>query len=166
MESALHERDPGPRDIFDTFFRFQEALHEMLGFLPESEVLPDANEFSVINRFLDHWLHLTGTVDTDIAQYPVWCHVTELIKDLEPSNPSLWSNRVQPLLHQLQNTYYAPARSIRIPKTLFKHLPLPPYPPHWVDEQDTHAPPTQPTRRTGTRRGPSYLSSSTRPQLA
>ena len=79
----------------------------MLGSLPESEVLPDANEFSVINRFLDHWLHLTGTVDTDIARYPVWRHVTELIEDLEPSNPSLWSNRV---LHQLENTEYAQLR--------------------------------------------------------
>ena len=109
VESALHERDPGPRDVFDTFFRFQEALHEMLESLPEFEVHPDADEVSVLNRVLDHWLHLTGTVDTDIARYPVWCHVTELIEDLEPSNPSLWSNRVQPLLHQLQNTYYAQA---------------------------------------------------------
>ena len=71
VESALHEMDPGPRDVFDTFFRFQEALHEMLESLPDSEVLPDANEFSVLNRLLVHCLHLTWTVDTDFARYPV-----------------------------------------------------------------------------------------------
>ena len=84
MESALQERNPGHRDVDDTFFRFQEALHEMLESLPASEVLQDANEFSVLNRLLDKWLHLTGTVDTDIARYPVWRHVTELVDDLEP----------------------------------------------------------------------------------
>ena len=66
----------------------------MLESLPASGVLQDANEFSVLNRLLDKRLHLTGTVDTDIARYPVWRHVTELVEDLEPSNPSLWSNRV------------------------------------------------------------------------
>ena len=81
-ESALHERDPGPRDVFDTFFRLQEALHEMLASLPASEVLPDANEFSTLNQLLDKWLQLTGTVDSDIARYPVWHHVTELVEDL------------------------------------------------------------------------------------
>ena len=30
VESSLHERDHGHRKVFDTFFRFQEALHEML----------------------------------------------------------------------------------------------------------------------------------------
>ena len=165
VESARHERNPGPQDVFDTFFRFQEAFHDILESLPEFEVHPDAAEFSVLNRVLDHWLHLTGTVDIDIARYPVWRQVTELIEDLEPSNPSLWSNRVQPLLHQLQTTHYAPVRSILIPKTFLQHPPLPPYPPHCVDEQDTYAPPAPPTRRTGTRRGPSYLISSSRPQL-
>ena len=92
VESALQERAPGHRDVFDTFFRFQETLHEMLESLPEFEVLPDTDKFIVLNRFLDHWLHLTGTVDTDIARYPVWRQVTELIEDLEPSNSSLCSN--------------------------------------------------------------------------
>ena len=35
VESALHERHPGPQDVFDTFFRFQEAFHDMLESLPE-----------------------------------------------------------------------------------------------------------------------------------
>ena len=82
VESALHDRNSGPRDIFDTFFRFREALHKMLESLPESDVLQDANEFSVLNRLLDKWLHLTGTVDTDIARYQVWRHVTELTEDI------------------------------------------------------------------------------------
>ena len=71
VESALHDRNSGSRDVYDTFFRFQEALHEMLESLPASEVLPDTNEFSVLNRLLDKWLHLTWTVDTDIARYPI-----------------------------------------------------------------------------------------------
>ena len=78
VESALHERNPGPQDVFDTFFRFQEAFHYMLESLPEFEVHPDAAEFSVLNLVLDHWLQLTGTVDTDIARYHVWRQVTEL----------------------------------------------------------------------------------------
>ena len=76
--------NPGPRDVYDTFFRFQEALHEMHESLSSSEVLIAAHEFSVLNRLLDKWLHLTGTVDTYIARYPVWRHVTELV---EYSNP-------------------------------------------------------------------------------
>ena len=36
VESALQERSPGPLDVYDTFFRFQEALHEMLESLPAS----------------------------------------------------------------------------------------------------------------------------------
>ena len=63
----------------------------MLESLPASEVLPDANEFSILNQLLDKWLHLTGTVDSDIDRCPVWRHVAELVEDLEPSNPSLWS---------------------------------------------------------------------------
>ena len=59
---------------------------------PESEVLPDAKEFSVLNHLLDKRRHLTWTVDTDIARHPVWRHVTKLIEDLEPSNPSICGN--------------------------------------------------------------------------
>ena len=165
VESALHERNPGPQDVFDTFFRFQEAFHDMLESLPEFEFHPDANAFSVLNDAIDLWLHHTGTVDTDIARYHVWSQGTELIEDLEPSNPSLWSNRVQPLLHQLQNTCYAPVRSIHIPTTRCQRSTLPLYPPHCVDEQDSYAPPAPPPRRTSSRRGPPYLSSSSRPQL-
>ena len=83
VESALHERHAGPRDVSDTFFRFQEALHEMLESLPDSEVPPAVSEFSALNRLLDKWLHLTGTVDTDTARYHVWRRVTELVEDLD-----------------------------------------------------------------------------------
>ena len=82
VESALLERNPRLQDVFDTFFRFQEAFHEMLESLPESEVHPNADEVGVFNRMLDHWLHLTGTLDHDIARYPVWRQVTEHIEDL------------------------------------------------------------------------------------
>ena len=40
----------------------------MLELLPPSEVIPDANEFSVLNRLLDKWIHITCTVDTDVAR--------------------------------------------------------------------------------------------------
>ena len=36
VESALDERDPRPRDVFDTFFRIQEAIHDMLESLHDS----------------------------------------------------------------------------------------------------------------------------------
>ena len=70
---------PGLRDVIDTFFRLQDTLHEMLESLPASEGLADADELNTLNQLLAHWLHHTRTVDTDIARYPVWRNVTELI---------------------------------------------------------------------------------------
>ena len=61
------ESAPGHRDVFDTFLRFQETLHDMLESLPASEVFPDPAELDALNQLLDKWLHLTGTVDSDIA---------------------------------------------------------------------------------------------------
>ena len=46
VESALQERNPGPQEVYDTFFRFQEAYNEMHEVLQSSEILPDAREFS------------------------------------------------------------------------------------------------------------------------
>ena len=54
VESALQEMTPGLRDVFDTFFRFQDTLHEMLESLPATEVLPDADELSTLNQLLAH----------------------------------------------------------------------------------------------------------------
>ena len=48
VESAIQERTPGLRDIFDTFFQVQDTLHELLESLPTSEVLPDADELSTL----------------------------------------------------------------------------------------------------------------------
>ena len=45
VESALPERNPEPLDVYDTFFRFQEAFKEMHEVLPSYEILPDAREF-------------------------------------------------------------------------------------------------------------------------
>ena len=42
VESALQDRNPEPRDIYDTFFRFQEAFNEMHEVLPSYKILPDA----------------------------------------------------------------------------------------------------------------------------
>ena len=84
VESARHERNPGPQDVFDTFFRFQEAFHDMLESLPELEVQQDAANFYVLKQFLDHWLHHTWAVDTFIARFPDWRQVIELIQELEP----------------------------------------------------------------------------------
>ena len=103
MESALQDRNQGPRDVYETLFLFQGAFNGMLEDLPSSEVLPDSREFSFLNKLLDQWLQLSGSVDTDIPRYHVWRYVTELVEDLEPSNPGLWSNRVQPLLRLLKN---------------------------------------------------------------
>ena len=110
----------------------------MLESLPASKVLPDADEFSTINQLLDKWLHLTGTVDSDIARYQVWRHITELVEDLEPSNPRLWNRGILPLQRQLQKPEYAPPRSISIREPTFNHHQLPPYPPHWVVENDNY----------------------------
>ena len=52
----------------------------MLEDLPASEVLPDSREFTYLNDILDQWLQLSGTVDTDIARYPVWRGVTDLVE--------------------------------------------------------------------------------------
>ena len=93
MESALDERLPDLREVFDSFFRFQESLHDMLESLPASEVEPVPAELDTLNQLLDKWLLLTGTVDADIARYHIWRHIQELIEDLEPSNPRLWSRR-------------------------------------------------------------------------
>ena len=70
----------------------------MLESLPASDVAPDPAELDALNQLLDKWLLLNGTVDSDIARYPVWRHNQELIEDLEPSNPRLWNRRIQPLL--------------------------------------------------------------------
>ena len=43
----------------------------MLESLPASEVYPDHDELNALNQLLDKWFHLTGTVDSDIARYPV-----------------------------------------------------------------------------------------------
>ena len=124
MESALQERNPEPRDVYDTFFRFQEAFNEMLEVLPSYKILPDAREIRYLNKLLDKWLQLTGTIDTDIARYPVWRQVADLVGDLEASNPELWSNRVQPLLQLLQHPDYAPPLGIHIREPRFDHMPL------------------------------------------
>ena len=58
----------------------------MLEDLQASDVLPDPCEFSYLSNLLDQLLQLSGTVETDIARYHVWRYVTELVKDLEPSN--------------------------------------------------------------------------------
>ena len=70
----------------------------MLESLPASEVAPDKAELDALTGLLDKWLLLTGTVDSDIARYPIWRHTQELIEDLEPSNPRFWNRRIQPLL--------------------------------------------------------------------
>ena len=59
----------------------------MLESLPASEVFPDTAELDALNQLLDKWLILTGTVDADIARYPVWHHITELVEDLNPRAP-------------------------------------------------------------------------------
>ena len=69
VEFALQDRNPGPRDVYDTFFRFQEAFNGLLEDLPFSEILPDSSDFTFLNMLLDQWLQLTGTVDMDIARY-------------------------------------------------------------------------------------------------
>ena len=79
VESVLHERLPDLRDVFETFFRVQETIHDMLESLPASEVAPDTAELDALTNLLDKWLSLTGTVDSDIARYPVWRHIQELI---------------------------------------------------------------------------------------
>ena len=79
VESALHKRVQEHRDVFDTFFRFQDTIHDMLESLPASEVFPDTAELDALNQLLDKWLLLSGTVDADIARYHVWRHITELI---------------------------------------------------------------------------------------
>ena len=72
VESALKDRNPGPPDVYETLLRFQDAYNSMLVDLQASEVLPDSREFTYLNDLLDQWLQLSGTVDTDIARYPVW----------------------------------------------------------------------------------------------
>ena len=134
MESVLDEQLPDLRDVFDSFFRFQETIHDMLESLPPSEVAPDIAELDALNHLLDKWLLLTETVDSDIARYPVWRQIQELIEDLEPSNPRLWNRRIEPLLRHLQKPVYAPPRSINILEPPLSRHPLPPFPPHWVDE--------------------------------
>ena len=54
VEFALQERNPEPRDVYDTFFRFQEAFNEMHEVLPSSEIIPDAREFSYLNNAAEH----------------------------------------------------------------------------------------------------------------
>ena len=107
MESALEDRNPGPqmsrRRSSDSKMRTTASLKT----LKTSEILPDSREFTYLSDLLDQWLQLSGTVDTAIASYPVWRGVTELVADLELSNPRLWSNRLQPLLQLLQNPDYA-----------------------------------------------------------
>ena len=71
VKSALQDRNPGPPDVYETFFRFKETFNGTIEDLPASEVLPDSSEFSHLNNLLDQWLQLSGTVDTDIARYPV-----------------------------------------------------------------------------------------------
>ena len=85
--------NPGPRDVYETFFRFQEALRDMLTDLHSSQILPDSRDFSRMNRLLDQCLQLSGTRDTDIARYPVWRYVADLVEDLEPVNPGIWVDR-------------------------------------------------------------------------
>ena len=54
VETALDGRDPSPRDVFDTFFRLQEALHDMLESLPDSEAHPETGQIGELNRRLNH----------------------------------------------------------------------------------------------------------------
>ena len=60
--------NPGPRDVYETFFRFQEALRDMLTDFHSSEVHPDSHEFSHLNTLLYQLLQLSCAVDTDIAR--------------------------------------------------------------------------------------------------
>ena len=101
MESALQDRNTGPRDLYESVFRFQEARSDMINDIRSFEVLHDSGEFSHLNKLLDQWLQLAGTVDTDIARYPVWRHVADLVEDLEPVNHGIWVDRIQPLLRLL-----------------------------------------------------------------
>ena len=71
MESVLDKKLPDLRDVFDSFFRFHETIHDMLESLTASEVAPDTAELDALNQLLDKWLLLTGTVDSDIARYHV-----------------------------------------------------------------------------------------------
>ena len=141
VESALEDRNPGPPGVYEMFFNFQDTFNSMLKDLPDKGVLPYSREFIYLNELLEQWLQLSGTVDTDIARYPVWRHVTELVEDLEPSNPGLWSNRVQPLLRLLQNPDYAPPCGIRTREPRFDHLQLPQFPPHWASDSEGYANP-------------------------
>ena len=166
MESALQDRNTGPRDLYESVFRFQEARSDMINDIRSFEVLHDSGEFSHLNKLLDQWLQLAGTVDTDIARYPVWRHVADLVEDLEPVNHRIWVDRIQPLLLLLQNHDYATPRGICIRESRFDHLPLLPFPPHWACENEADTNPALRTRgRSVTRRCPPYLDPGYHPQL-
>ena len=66
----------------------------MLNDFPSSEVHPDSSEFSHLQTLLDQWTQLTGTIDTDLALYPIWRYVADLVEDLEPANTGIWVDRV------------------------------------------------------------------------
>ena len=118
----------------------------MLDDLPSYEILQYSREFGYVNTLLDQWMQLTGTVDTVISRYHVWRYVADLVEDLEPSNPGLWADRVQPLLRLLQNPDYAPHRGIRIREPRFDHLPITPFPPHWASDSEAYTNPAQRSR--------------------
>ena len=53
VESVLDENLPDLLEVFDSFFRFQETIHDMLESLPASEVATDPAELDALNQLLD-----------------------------------------------------------------------------------------------------------------
>ena len=104
--------DPDTRFLYDAFFRFQEALRDVLTDIYSSEVHPDSRECHHLNTIFDQWTQLTGTIDADLACYPLWLHVVRLVEDLELVNHWMCVDRVQTILRLLQKPDYTnPAAS-------------------------------------------------------
>ena len=59
VESALEDRNPGPPDVYETFFRFQDAFNSMLEDLQACKIIHDPREFSYLNKLLEQWLQLS-----------------------------------------------------------------------------------------------------------
>ena len=74
--------EPGTPVCLRDVLHIPRLIQQQLEVLPESEVLSDPREFTYLNELLDQWSRLYATVYTEIARYPFWRYVTELVEDL------------------------------------------------------------------------------------
>ena len=62
MEAAIQDKYLDPLFLYDAFFRFQNALYDVLDDIPSSKVLSGSSEFHHLHAIFGRWAQVTTPI--------------------------------------------------------------------------------------------------------